>query len=208
MFKYLHLFLMSALALFPVINPIASALIVNPFFGNIDQKTRKKMVMKITVYCFFVCLVGLIGGKYILELFGLGVPVIKVMGGLILAKVGWDSLQGNNNKDGGAYTGNVAGMLFYPITFPITTGGGVLAILFTLSAHVDDSSIWDYLFSIAMLVLAAAVNCALVYILFLKSSIIDKINIQYQTILNKLIAFIVLSVGAQITLNGILLIKW
>lgn len=72
--SFIHLLFIGIIALFPVVNPIGSAFIVNPYFERLSAADRKAAVRKITLYAFCVCTVALFAGHYILELFGISIP--------------------------------------------------------------------------------------------------------------------------------------
>lgn len=56
--------------------------------------------------------------------------------------------------------------LFYPITFPVTTGAGTISVLFTLSAHGSADDLGRYLLNTGAIVLAIALICALVFVFY------------------------------------------
>jgi multiple antibiotic resistance protein len=95
---YVHLLFVGIIALFPVVNPVGSAFIVSSYFTGLSNADKKKAVNKIVLYAFSICTVSLFAGHWILELFGLSVPVIQVAGGIMIwggnfffNKVGYNS---------------------------------------------------------------------------------------------------------------------
>ncbi len=143
--SFIHLVFIGIIALFPVVNPIGAAFIVSPYFSELSHKERIKAVKRIALYAFSICAFILFTGHWILELFGLSVPVIQLAGGIMICKIGWEFLssdkepevQSANSVDKTVFKpiSEVENKLFYPITFPITTGAGTIAVLFTLSAQ-------------------------------------------------------------------------
>src|SRR6476620_8773803 len=93
---FIHLLFVGIVALFPVVNPIGSALIVNRYFLGLTRSERRKAVMKISLYAFLLCTVTLFLGHWILELFGITIPVIQVAGGIMICKTGWEFLSGDS----------------------------------------------------------------------------------------------------------------
>jgi len=61
-------------------------------------------------------------GSYVLEFFGITLPIVRVAGGLVVAATGWNLLKGgyqaNNPRDGHEPVVPTDG--FYPLTMPIT----------------------------------------------------------------------------------------
>ncbi|MBW7843345.1 MAG: MarC family protein [Ignavibacterium sp.] len=218
MLTYVHTFInmlfISIVALFPVINPIGSALIVNPYLSQLPDSDKKAAVKKITLYAFSICVVALFAGRWILELFGISIPVVQLAGGIVICIIGWESLSARSDtktdaKDVESLTNNniannVNDKLFYPITFPITTGAGTISVLFTLSAHSSNSNWSGYLINNAAMLLAITVMCILIYFLYGHTkNIVSRLGNEGQTIANRFIAFLIFCVGLQIAITGI-----
>jgi len=202
------------IALFPVVNPVGSAFIVNPYLSDLNQADKKKAVKKITLYAFGICSVSLFAGHYILELFGISIPVIQLAGGIMICKMGWEFLSSGNNKQEEvgkeAAPVNVSEFkqledkLFYPITFPVTTGAGTMSVLFTLSAHSSANDLKNYLFNTGAIILAIVVMCILVYVFYLNTKrIINYLGESGEKILNRITSFLIFCVGLQIAVSGI-----
>lgn len=73
---FVHLLFIGIVALFPVVNPIGSAFMVNPYLSKLPDDERKNAIKKITIYAFTFCVISLFIGHWILELFGISIPVI------------------------------------------------------------------------------------------------------------------------------------
>jgi multiple antibiotic resistance protein len=209
---FVHLLFIGIIALFPVVNPIGSAFIVSPFFSHLDNLEKRAAVRKITFYAFSICTVALFAGQYILELFGLSIPVIQLAGGIMICKMGWESLTKDSKtdddktdagKDVRAHEG-IDDKLFYPITFPITTGAGTISVLFTLSAHSAGKDFHSYIMNTSAIMLAIVFTCILIYIFYLNTkTIINYLGSSGETIVNRISAFLIFCVGLQIAVSGI-----
>ena len=210
---FIHLVFIGFVALFPVVNPIGSAFIINPYFSTLSRKERVGAVKKVTFYAFIICICTLVVGHWVLELFGLSIPVIQLAGGIMICKIGWEFLSsdGSNAADKGLAdkpepedTPSIENKLFYPITFPLTTGAGVIAVLFTLSAHSASNDFYQYLFNIGALVVSVIGLCILIFIFYLNTSrLISFIGSNNEKIINRLMAFLIFCVGLQIAAGGV-----
>jgi multiple antibiotic resistance protein len=211
---FVHLLFIGIIALFPVVNPIGSAFIVSPFFSHLDQGQKRNAVRKITFYAFCICTVALFAGHYILQLFGLSIPVVQLAGGIMICKIGWESLTSDKKSDDDETTAagkdvklheGIDDKLFYPITFPITTGAGTISVLFTLSAHSEGKDFHSYLVNTAAIMLAIVFICILIYILYLNTkTIINYLGSSGEVIVNRISAFLIFCVGLQIAVSGIM----
>ncbi len=211
--SFVDMLFIGVIALFPVVNPIGSAFIVNPFLSNLPQTEKRKAVTKITLYAFSLCTIAFFVGHWILELFGITIPIVQLAGGIMICKIGWDLLSPGKKDEKASHEtdlnehssySDVKDNLFYPITFPITTGAGSLSVLFTLSAHSADKQFNLYLINTAAILLAIILMCVLIYFFFLNTKkIIRVIGPDGEKILNRIIAFLIFCVGLQIAVTGI-----
>ncbi len=210
--NFLHLLFIGLIALFPVVNPIGSALIINPYLARLSENDRKIAVNKITVYAFSICIVSLFAGHWVLELFGISIPVIQLAGGILICKMGWESLSADQQEDPdkeiddsqNVATSSVKNQLFYPLTFPITTGAGTISVLFTLSAHSADSNWENYLINTSAILLAILIMCAMVYFFYNNTKkMVDRLGNNGQNIANRIFAFLIFCVGLEIATSGV-----
>jgi multiple antibiotic resistance protein len=201
-------------ALFPVVNPIGSAFIVNPYLSELELHEKRKAVKKIALYALILCTIALFAGHWILELFGITIPVVQLAGGVMICKIGWEFLSSDKKEEqkpseesGDTTRSNYAliqDKLFYPITFPITTGAGSISVLFTLSAHSANVHIQLYLVNTGAILLAIIVICSMIYFFYLNTKkIIRVIGKEGEQILNRIMAFLIFCVGLQIGITGI-----
>jgi multiple antibiotic resistance protein len=157
----------------------------------------------------------LFAGRWILELFGLSIPVVQLAGGIMICKIGWEFLSSDkkpdeptaNNKEMNEMKNDnyIQDKLFYPITFPITTGAGTISVLFTLSAHSARKNIIDYLISTGAIFVAIIFMCILIYIFYLNTKkIINYLGTMGETIINRVSAFLIFCVGLHIAITGII----
>lgn len=212
--SFINLVFIGIIALFPVINPIGSAFIVNPYLLNLDKKEKRKVVQKICLYAFLICVVSLFAGQWILKLFGVSIPIIQLAGGIMICKIGWEFLSSDKTKqvqvsdtalknpDSGYE--HVASKLFYPISFPITTGPGTISVLFTLSAHSATDNMNSYLFNTLALLVSVLVMCTLIYIFYFNTkTMIHFLGENGENIVNRISAFLIFCVGLQIAFTGL-----
>lgn len=206
------------IALFPVVNPIGTAFVVVPYFARLKAAEKRTAVRRITLYSFCVCVVALLVGHWILRLFGLSIPVVQLAGGIMICKMGWQHLssdESSSSANGQPPTAavddyaTVREQLFYPLTFPLTTGAGTISVVFTLSAQGagslrDLQSNWaGYVLNMAAILLAVVAMCALVYFFYLNTgSFVQKLGPESAKIFDRLMAFLIFCVGLQIAANG------
>jgi len=212
--SFIHLVFIGFVALFPVVNPIGTAFILSPYFSDLTRRERVSAVARVTFYSFMICIVTLFIGHWILELFGLSIPIIQLAGGIMICKIGWEFLS-SDDKEAPANKSpdkmeqlekikQVENKLFYPITFPITAGAGTIAVLFTLSAQSADKDLSVYLVNTGALFVSIIGICLLIFFFYLNTNrLISHIGTHNEVIINRIMAFLIFCVGLQIAAGGI-----
>lgn len=194
-------------ALFPVVNPIGSAIILMPFTTGIDDKTRRFVAKKVAWNTLFLLTIVLVAGSHLLAFFGISVPVVQAAGGLVLASMGWKMLTAEDHVDEERPDGRPSSLedqTFYPFTFPVTVGPGSVAVTLTLSAHTTQPKLLETLVSqvgalIAFVALAMTVYLSLAYTV----SLLTRIGSSGTKVIMRLMAFVILCIGAQISWSGV-----
>jgi multiple antibiotic resistance protein len=151
------------------------------------------------------------GGTLLLKFFGISLPVVQVSGGLALAAMGWKLLNQEepNEKQktaevDGSDIRSLEQRIFYPFTFPITAGPGCIVVMVTLSAHASGKGLVPAVMAHAGIVIAVALLSLGVYFCYGRAPrITERISPQTVHGILRLIAFVLLCIGVQITSNGV-----
>ncbi|GHV02117.1 UPF0056 inner membrane protein [Bacteroidia bacterium] len=204
-------FVTAFLALFPVINPIGSGLIINNMIGHMPKEQHYRAICRITFNSLCIGLSSLLAGYFILQLFGLTVPVVQLGGGLMICRTAWGWLSdGGGEQDAQPEIEKsdyekIRHRLFYPMSFPITVGAGTMAVIFTLMASgtVKDNLVLT-LVNYGVIALAIIVMCIILYLALLPGHrIVKRLSPAGKLIINKIIAFLTLCIGLQIMARGV-----
>ncbi len=211
-FSFLHLAFIAFITLFPPVNPVGTAFIIDPLLSGLDRRGRVIAARKVAFYGLCISIVSVLAGSWILKLFGLSLPVVQVAGGLIICNMGWQLLGSKNGnertperktqpEDNLKETEN---LLFYPITFPMTTGAGTISVLLTLSASSASIDKKQYLINTGSLIVGVLLMSLLIYICVANTHLlIKRIGQRGQQVVNRISAFLVLCVGLQIVWEGV-----
>jgi len=207
---FLHTIFIGFLSLFPVVNPIGSAFIVDPLLGGLEYAERKRVAKKVALYCLAICIVSALIGTWILKLFGISIPIVQLAGGLMICRMGWQLLTSDDQVKGEKETarpdrrpGDIENILFYPIAFPMTTGAGTISVILTLSAH-EDAGLLEHVLNLSALFLAIIAICLVIYICYANTArLIRRLGPRGEQIVNRLSAFLVFCIGMQIAWSGI-----
>lgn len=211
-----HIFLIGIAALFPPINPIGTALLVDPHLHHLNKFQRAKAAFSISIYCFSICAGAVLIGAQIFKFFGISISAVQIAGGLLIFKMGYDTLY---SKSGAIMSDanhsekvdekmvwlSTESKLFYPLAFPMTTGAGTISVLLTLTANSGFTTEVQYMEQVLALIAASLVMCILVFFCYAYSHVfLGKLSQRGAIVLNKLSGFLTVCVGIQILLNGLL----
>jgi multiple antibiotic resistance protein len=202
----LEIYLLVLAALFPVVNPPGSALVFLSFTKRTTVAVRRSLARRVAMNSFFVMAVSLLIGAFILRLYGISVPILRVAGGLIVATSGWKLLNEGSHKEEELFVPDkhaFTSQAFYPLTLPLTTGPGTIAVLISLGLSHAAYSDNDFGFFLAGL-LATATMAIAIYICFAFSDRVEKVLGRAGTdIAVRLSAFILFCLGVQIIWTGV-----
>src|ERR1700722_16563603 len=198
-------FLLVYAGLFPIVNPIGGAPIFLGLTRECTDQERNALALRVTLNSFFLLLGSLFVGSYVLEFFGITLPIVRVAGGLVVAATGWNLLQ-TQNSSGGERAGHPAVAptdAFYPLTMPITVGPGSMAVAITLGSQRPRESLPE----IALLVMAAIVGliaiAATIYVCYrFAEGTVGVLGPRGTNVLVRLSAFILLCIGIEILWSG------
>jgi len=212
--SFLHLVFVGFVSLFPPVNPIGTALIVDPLLKYLSPAERRAASMKIAIYCFSICTMTLLVGTWLFKLFGISLPVVQVAGGILICRMGWQLLSSNQDeKDSKASASpesagrsyeKVEPLFFYPLSFPMTTGAGTISVLLTLSAHGTSGDLATHFINLGALFVAVLLMCVMIFSSYaFTPALLKRLGPSGEQIVNRLSAFLVFCVGIQIATGGI-----
>ncbi len=202
-------FLLVLAALFSVINPPGTALVFLSMTKYASVATRRSLARRVALNSFFVMTGSLLIGALVLRLYGISVPVLRVAGGLIVAASGWKLLNEGTrtaiDATAADQRADYSSQAFYPLTLPLTTGPGTIAVMISLglsrSPYSDRTE--NIQFLVASL-LATIVIATAIYVCFAYSDRIERLLGSNGTdIAARLSAFILFCLGVQIVWTGV-----
>jgi multiple antibiotic resistance protein len=198
-------------ALLPLVNPLGSALMFLGLVGGAPPTVYRALARSIAV-CTTIFLIAIEAiGILLLKFFGISLPVVQVAGGLTLAAMGWKLLNQEEPQEkekppevDSRDIRSLEQKVFYPLTFPITAGPGCIVVMVTLSAHAARLGLLPAIAAHAGIVTAVVLLSVAVYLCYGRARVITaRISPQTAHGVLRLIAFVLLCIGVQITLNGV-----
>jgi multiple antibiotic resistance protein len=194
----------TVIALLPLINPLASA---PTFLAITEGDTRERRLQQLRMACIYMIVIlvsFLIGGTFIMGFFGLSIPGLRIAGGLLVAGIGSGMLMGPTNVPAEDQAAQAAArakrdVSFSPLAMPMLSGPGSIAVTIgftSLATH------WlDYVAIILGIMTVAAITYS---VLRLSDRVVGVIGVNGMNALSKVMGFIILCIGIQFVVNGVL----
>lgn len=205
-----RIFLLALAAIFPIVNPPGSALVFLGMTRGATHEVRRLVAWRVARNAFFVLVSALLLGSLILSLYGISIPVLRVAGGIVVAAAGWRLLSEGSQKeleateDSHRRQADPLDLAFYPLTLPLTTGPGTIAVVISLGLSQGtftssaDAAVFVVASLCAILVIAAAI-----YVCFAYADNVQRLLGPGGTdIAVRLSAFILFCLGIQILWSG------
>jgi multiple antibiotic resistance protein len=203
-------FLLTFAGLFPIVNPLEGA----PFFlgmtAYLTSAERRVLARKVAINGFALLLGSMALGPWLLEVFGIQLPVVRIAGGFVVTALGWKLLTQEQWSDHS--TGAEASTVphkkpgsFYPLTMPMTVGPGSMSVAITIGSRKPAgiprlAELAEHASGAVLGVLAIALSIYLAY--RFAENIARLLGATGLEVLVRLSAFILMCIGIEIVWNG------
>jgi multiple antibiotic resistance protein len=207
---FLKALVLIPLTLLPIINPLAGAPVFMATAGH-DDAIIKRLAWQVTVNSWFVLVTSMLVGTYVLELFGISLPIVRIGGGMLVAASGWHML---NNRDQDEVRAAVAHSSaevpdteivrrsFFPITFPLTTGPGTIAASIALGTKLPSTPVL-YLLGAIVAMVGATLTALVIYLCYRHAAVLlNRLGEIGTMVMMRLLAFILFCIGIEIMWTG------
>jgi multiple antibiotic resistance protein len=204
-------FLLTFAGLFPIVNPIESA----PFFfgmtASMTVAERNVMARHVAINGFALLLGSMVLGPYLLEIFGIRLPVVRIAGGFVVTALGWKLLTQEDWSDHADSSARPAARgrrkigSFYPLTMPLTVGPGSMSVAITIGSRKTEgfpplAEIASHATGALLGIIAIGLSIYLAY--RFAASMAKFLGETGLEVLVRLSAFILMCIGIEIIWNG------
>ncbi|MEM6600078.1 MAG: MarC family NAAT transporter [Verrucomicrobiota bacterium] len=202
--EFSHLVLITIAALFPITNPLGNAAIFLSITDGQTDTQRRLQAWRAAIYMFLILEVFFLGGAWIMSFFGLSLPGIKIAGGLIITKFGFNLL---NPQTGHTHTPeehrearDSKDVSFSPLAMPLLAGPGAIAAVMGVTAQISSGSMLSYL----AVTLGIGSSVLICWIVLREAPWLMKfLGVNGANALTKIMGFLLLCIGVQFLINGI-----
>jgi multiple antibiotic resistance protein len=198
-----HGFFQILLTVLIVMDPFG---IIPPFLaitGSYDEKTRNKIILKSILIAGLVMGIFLLGGKFILEFFGIKPGAFYISGGILFFLIAFEMIYSkpktNRAPPAREDASSSAFVALFPLAIPMIAGPGLLTVIMT---YVSGGRSW--LSSVAYLFFALLIGLACMYlVLRLSALILRLIGAMGIFVLEKIMGLILSGFAVQLIYNGL-----
>jgi multiple antibiotic resistance protein len=209
-------FVLTFSALLPLVNPLGSALVLLGLVGPEPAPIYRSLAGRIALNTILFFIAVQLIGSAALAFFGISLPIVQVSGGIVIASMAWsllnqkesqpspEKMQAAAQAEATEMSGTLQSKTFYPFTFPLTAGPGCIVVMLTLSAHMPQATWGGVLLAHTGTLLAVVALSGLVYLCYANAPrLTTAISASTAHGILRVIAFILLCIGVQITWNGL-----
>ncbi|MCH4024164.1 MAG: MarC family protein [Acetobacter sp.] len=204
--------LISFPALFSIVNPPGASLIFLQLVSGRPRNDVVRLARQVALSSFFLLVVSIWVGRWLLVFFGVSLDALRVAGGLVVAVRAWALLQSPEvvearreqqamQKNQMVTAPSLGDMAFFPLTMPFTVGPGSIAVAIALSSGYPHSQM---LAGNIGIVIASAGVCLMVWAGYTWAETLTRfLGVTGTRVVSRLSALILLCIGVQIISTGI-----
>jgi multiple antibiotic resistance protein len=161
--------LFTVATLLPIVNPLGTAPIFLALTADLPVDVRHRVAAVVGRHAFLLLTAAMLVGSFVLRIFGVSLPVVRVAGGLLVTAAGWRLLNdpgpatAPDTKPADTWEREAKARAFYPLTFPLTVGPGSISVAITLGARAQGPGGWgspDVIANLVGVALIASISCS------------------------------------------------
>jgi len=182
---------------FAIMNPLANTAAFVGLTEGMDRRTQRRIATRalLTTLAIVVAFAAL--GKTIFHFFGVGLPALRLTGGVLVFIIGYQMLHGETSK---MHSGDESGddLAISPLAVPLLAGPGTIATTMSFAAQGG----WA---DVSITVGVFALMCALTWVCFVfGEALLERIGQSVLQIITRLMGLILAIIGAQMLIDGVL----
>jgi multiple antibiotic resistance protein len=186
-------------ALFPIANPIGSVPIFYSLTATDTRIERKQAAQQIVINVILILATFLLGGRAVLEFFGISLNVLRIAGGLLVANAAWEMVTSRQRLTDAEQQmrQEKESIAFTPMAIPLIAGPGSIGVVIGLATKMTQWS--DYLGCLIGIFLFGGL---LYGCLMLGESLMSILGRNGLGALNRILGFFILAIAVQLIADG------
>jgi multiple antibiotic resistance protein len=188
------------LALFPIVNPFGAVPLFFAMTAGFTPRDRNRTALKTAVYVLWILVIFMFFGRFVLNFFGISLPVLKIAGGLIVANTAWGMVTAGTRlttaeSDEATTKEDIS---LTPMAMPILSGPGSIGVVMGLAAHVDSRTAY-----VGMVIGIAALALSVYLFLRLGGPLVARLGPSAVGAISRIFGFLILAIAVQLIWDGV-----
>lgn len=188
------------LALFPIVNPFGGVPLFFSLTSGFPSGERNRTALRTAMYVILILVFFMFLGRFVLNFFGISLPVLKIAGGLIVANTAWGMVTATSRmttaeSDEASTKEDIS---LTPMAMPILSGPGSIGVVMGLAAHADSAV--SYL---GMVIGIVGVGVAVYLFLRLGGPLVARLGPGATGAINRIFGFLILAIAVQLVWDGV-----
>ncbi len=188
------------LALFPIVNPFGAVPIFFTLTSKSSNSERRMLEAKVALFVIGILVFFLLVGRFVLNFFGISLPVLRIAGGLIVANAAWGMVTSKSRitdaEGDEAITKD--DISFTPMAMPMLAGPGSIGVVMGLAANST-----NMLAYVGMIIGIAALGLVVYLFLRVGGPLVERLGPNAIGSINRIFGFLILAVAVQLIWDGI-----
>jgi multiple antibiotic resistance protein len=197
----LNYMIVTLAALFPIANPIGAVPVFYALTETDSRADRKQAAQQIVINVVVILAAFLLGGRAVLEFFGISLNVLRIAGGLLVANAAWEMVTSRQRLTDSEQEARheQENITFTPMAIPLIAGPGSIGVVIGLATKMTQWS--DYLGCLIGILLFGG----LLYVcLMLGESLLSILGRNGLGALNRILGFFILAIAVQLIADGVI----
>jgi multiple antibiotic resistance protein len=188
------------LALFPIVNPFGGVPLFFALTSDYSPSERNQTAMKTAAYVFGILVVFMFFGRFVLNFFGISLPVLRIAGGLIVAHTAWGMVTASTRitpaeSDEAAEKTDIS---LTPMAMPMLSGPGSIGVVMGLAATADSMTTY-----MGMVIGIAALALSVYLFLRLGGPMVARLGPGTIAGITRIFGFLIFAVAVQLVWDGV-----
>jgi multiple antibiotic resistance protein len=205
LYPLLSLFVATFSTLLAIINPLEVLPVYSKLLSGAEPKASRDVAWKACLYAALLCFFFLIFGNLLLKLFGVPLSMVRIVGGIILMKIGFELFSPSKGSDFGDPNASFANsnIAFVPLAMPLMIGPGAIATIMGMTASIDHSEYLAASFVSVSLAISATMTVTYLCLVYSRA-ITARIGPMGIDAATRIVGFFVSAMGMGLIFNGVI----
>jgi multiple antibiotic resistance protein len=188
------------LALFPIVNPPGGVPLFFSLTRDYPRENRNGTALSTALYVIAILITFMLVGRFVLSLFGISLPVLKIAGGLIIANTarGMVTASSRMTTEESSEALTKEDISLTPMAMPMRSGPGSIGVVMGLAAHA--SGLLAYA---GMVIGIVALGLTVYMFLCLGGPLVKRLGPSGMGAITRVFGFLILAIAVQLVWDGV-----